>query len=394
MSTTDPAPLQARRRLLALLAGLLTLGLAALFAHYRDLGEGLYGRGEGPWIAYGLSRLTGWIPFSVAEPFVAVIVVCWIVGAVRAVRRAVRRERPWCRTFAAGALRVGQDAGLLIAAFYLLWGFNYGRLPVEERWGWPAPASGEARDPQVLAALAEELVTRTNDAYVALHGVEDLGQPTPPPLDLGAFEAAVEEGWRRLSKVHPLDAPAGRTYGRAKRPLLAGLMSRGGISGIYFPYTGEANVNRRLPAATWGRVIAHEKAHQRGFAPENEANFLGYLAAVSAPSPHARYSAYFFAHRQLLRALLLVDPETAQGLLEERLPGVQRDVDDLHDYWRRYQGAMRNFSHSVNDAYLRSHRVEGGVLSYGRSVDLLLRYVELHGGPEPGTTGDAGPGFE
>ncbi|HET9888276.1 MAG TPA: hypothetical protein VFR10_12285 [bacterium] len=29
----------------------------------------------------------------------------------------------------------------------------------------------------------------------------------------------------------------------------------------------------------------------------------------------------------------------------------------------------------MNDAYLKSNRVEGGVASYGKSVELLLRYA-------------------
>jgi hypothetical protein len=66
----------------------------------------------------------------------------------------------------------------------------------------------------------------------------------------------------------------------------------------------------------------------------------------------------------------------------QRLPGVQRDVDDLRAYWELARGRTARLSRAVNDAYRRTNRVEGGVLAYGRSVELLLRYAEVRGGLE------------
>jgi hypothetical protein len=59
---------------------------------------------------------------------------------------------------------------------------------------------------------------------------------------------------------------------------------------------------------------------------------------------------------------------------------VQRDVDDLRAYWERHRGAGHDVTRAVNDAYLRTNRVEGGVRSYERSVELLIAFARTRGG--------------
>ncbi len=45
------------------------------------------------------------------------------------------------------------------------------------------------------------------------------------------------------------------------------------FTGFYFPFTGEANLNIDSPACYLPSTIAHEMAHQRGIASEQECNF-------------------------------------------------------------------------------------------------------------------------
>ena len=55
------------------------------------------------------------------------------------------------------------------------------------------------------------------------------------------------------------------------------MLSYLGISGIFIPFTCEANVNATLPDWEIPFTACHELAHQRGFAREDEANYVGYL---------------------------------------------------------------------------------------------------------------------
>ena len=88
----------------------------------------------------------------------------------------------------------------------------------------------------------------------------------------------------------------------------------------------------------------------------------------------------FFAQRQLLRALFREDADAARQLLDRRYPGVQRDVDDLRAYWRRFEGPAELAAARVNDFYLKSNQVEEGTRSYGLSLRLLLEYSRTQGG--------------
>ena len=329
-----------------------------------------------PAIAWLLSRISGIFPFAIVEVFVAVMVVRLLGAAILSVVAAARRRRRWRNALACGALRVGAEAGVLIGLFYLLWGAQYSRPLIERRLEW---ANGPRPTEESLERLAIQMIEAANEAYVDLHGAEDAGAPTAIE-DPRAIDAAAEDGWRRAAETLGLSGMAHARYGRSKRLLGSHLLHRIGISGFYCPFTGEANLNAGVPAVSYPHVVAHEKSHQRGVCPENEANFFGYLVAALAPHPASRYSAYVFAQRQLLFALMHTQPELVGELVKLRIPGVQRDVDDLKEYWGRYPGLARTISRALNDLYLRSNRVQGGVQSYGRSVRLLVAFSEFRGG--------------
>ncbi len=355
----------------------------------------------GPEIARMLSLMTGEAPISLAELVVALYAIARISGLVGGVVALGRRPRTWRDVLGTGLRKVARDAGVILFFFYALWGWNYSRPPIEARLGLPelgraasagaaeggaAGARSTAADSALVARLAHDLVMAGNDAYRAIHRSDDAGKPTRFRGSLDALDNAVENGWRRAAANLALKSGEEKRRGRFK-PLTAGtLTARLGLSGFYFPFTGEANVIREVPAVMLPHVIAHEKAHQRGIAPEDEANFLGCLAALSSPDPVVRYAGLVFAQRQLLRAHLSLDAPTARELVASRVPGVQRDIDDLAAFWRRYEGPVSEASNKLNDAYLKSNRVEGGVESYGKSVELLIRYAVARGGRLTGTT--------
>ncbi len=69
-----------------------------------------------------------------------------------------------------------------------------------------------------------------------------------------------------------------------------------GITGMYFPFFAEANVNIDVPDSGIPATAAHELAHTRGFAREDECNFLAYLACIHHSSGDVRYSGYLSAY--------------------------------------------------------------------------------------------------
>jgi hypothetical protein len=62
------------------------------------------------------------------------------------------------------------------------------------------------------------------------------------------------------------------------------------LLGIYTYFTGESNINVHYPDFNIPYTTAHEFAHQRGIARENEANFIAYLVCISSEDAYIRYS--------------------------------------------------------------------------------------------------------
>ncbi|MGD8330975.1 MAG: DUF3810 family protein, partial [Acidobacteriota bacterium] len=84
--------------------------------------------------------------------------------------------------------------------------------------------------------------------------------------------------------------------------------------------------------------------------------------------------------RQLLSTLARYDRDRATALVARRLPGVQRDITAAAEYWAQFEGRAARTSRSMYDTYLRGQGVPEGILSYGRSVELLIAYARQRGG--------------
>jgi hypothetical protein len=221
-----------------------------------------------------------------------------------------------------------------------------------------------------LVALTLLLTEAANDAYFEIHGREDAGDPTTA-ADMHNLHLAIEEGFAFAHHALSLSGPLAEPHGPAKPLLSSPLFSRFGIAGIYFPFSGEANFNRDIPGWSLPHVMAHEKAHQRGIATEDEANFYGFLACIYAPLPEAKYSGLLFAQRQVLRALLNVAPEKGMEIAKQRHPGVQRDINAYRAFWLGQRGPLTDVGSAFNDTYLKLNGVKRGSASYRESLLLI-----------------------
>ncbi|MGD8279337.1 MAG: DUF3810 family protein [Gemmatimonadota bacterium] len=371
-------PIRWRWPLITAFAGAAAYGISLVLARMPARAESLYGEGIGPLIARPLSLLTGRVPFSLGDILIAAYVL-WLAALLLGARKAIAAKRRSLRNALGGGLRrVVRDLGLIVLLFYVVWGWNYARPTYVERAGWPQWEDASAEE---LLALAEAASMAANQAYLDLHGVADVGHPTVFPDDTLDIDESLNEGWKRAAERLALQPPAGRPYGRVKWPLGGIVLRWLGVTGIYFPFTAEANVVRGLPAMRAPTVMAHEQAHQRGITSEGEANFLGFVVASLAPGRLSRYSAAVYAHGEMVAALARVDRDAARRLVADRFPGVQRDIDAVSEFYRRHVSRIAsNVQRSVNDRYLRANRVPGGVGNYGLGTRLLIEYARQHHG--------------
>ena len=221
-----------------------------------------------------------------------------------------------------------------------------------------------------LLAAAEELSARANELRAGL--AEDDQGVFRARLTRDELCAAVAEAYARAGSEQPqLAGPTPLVRFALASPLLTSF----GFAGVYSPFTTEAHVNAEQPDAQLGFSACHEVAHARGFAREDEANFLAWRVGAAAGEPELAYSATLGALRLVLGALGAVDLRAWMDLHAQLGPGVLRDLGAIDAFWNprtRLARTVRQASDRVNDTYLKSQGQAQGTHSDGRMVDLLL----------------------
>lgn len=326
--------------------------------------ERLYSRGIYPLLGQALSRLTRVAPFSLAEVAVLAALIGLPIFCLRWLLTSWRNPQIWLR----GIGRAVSTAALVYSLFVLVWGLNYHRLPLADIAGLPVQPASVAE----LTTLSRDLLDRANQLRQEL------------PEDAAGVMRLNGGKWRALSRAalgyeqaaKSLSAIGGN-YGLPKGVYLSEPWSYTGISGMYFPFTGEANVNIAEPDPFVPATACHEMAHQRGFAREDEANYLAYLTCTSHPDPEFQYSGLLLALTNCTRALRAQDEAAYAALREDFGPGLLRDLTANQQYWQRHAGPIERLSARINDNYLKTQGQRDGVQSYGRMVDLLLAEQRL-----------------
>lgn len=344
---------------LTLLAAVLLL--QALASRNPQLVERYYSDRLFPRISQGLSLINGLFGFSIAELMIYVLVAVVICALVYQAREIYLRK-PIARLVLTDLLVLFWITGAAMMLFLLFWGLNYQREPMRSKLG----ASGQGASAEQLKQISETIVNKINSSYDESHTQE----PVNAMPGRAQLNELIESSYRQQSLLG--EVSKGR-YGPAKPIYSSSVMSRLGLSGFYMPFTGEPNFNADQPAFDLPYVIAHEKAHQRGFAREDEANFLAFVVCVNSANPYARYSGYLNALKVVV-AFIASDPEYYQALLERIGEGPRHDLRARAAFWSHYQGPAREMAARVNNSYLKANRIGSGAQSYQEDVALIVAY--------------------
>lgn len=311
-----------------------------------------------------ITFVTGWFPFSLFELLLFLIIIWGLVLELRALWQILKKRRSLKNALLHGAFNTLAMVCLAYALFLFLFGFNYQRTSFAEMTGLDTSSPSAAE----LKLLCESLVAQANTLREQIQederGVMQLKDSRWDALKRATL------GFQNLSqKYKVIGNPC---VARPKGIILSSLWSYLGLSGLYSPFTGEPNINMIIPDHKLAFTSCHEMAHQMGFAAEDEANFIGYLACRMHPDTDFQYSGTLMAMRYALRALSRADQEAYSALWPSLSEGIERDRKAEYDFWMRYRTAARKVARRVNDAYLKSQGQEEGVASYGRVVDLLI----------------------
>jgi hypothetical protein len=149
------------------------------------------------------------------------------------------------------------------------------------------------------------------------------------------------------------------------------------VGGYLNPFTAEAQVNTTTPGFLHPFTICHEVAHQVGYAPEEEANFVGYLVANNFPDERFRYAANFEMFMYSIRQLGREDTTRAGQLWRRAVPGVKADLRQLRAFNDQYRSRVDDYTAIIYDQYLKANKQEKGIRSYSEVVGWLVAYFKI-----------------
>ncbi len=287
-------------------------------------------------------------------------------------------------------LRVVITAALWGAVIFVhLWGMQYRRPPMLERLGWADPGATSAEELERVGLVA---ALRAQRAYrEALHA-EDLGHASTV-MPMAALYPAVEQGYAAVAAEAPQLGPSFAWQRPSPKPLRSTFaLVRFGLLGFYFPFTGEANLTIDAPGQQVPHAAAHEMAHQRGVAREDEANFMGFWVCIRSEDPYVRYSGWLFLWKQVYYELSNQrDEARARKLVKAVGKGPLRDMEEAWKWWHAGEGRMRELGQAVNDTYLKANG-QVGIESYSQSLRLMLAMAR-QGGADWVLPEEAAPGI-
>jgi len=313
-------------------------------------------------LTQGFGMISSLVPFSVAEFFVLFVVLGAIALLIREIWRIVRKK-----SMAHGIYRIVAGFLAIVLSIYgslnLLYGANFYADDFQTRSGIHAKGATVDDLYRVTALFAQGLnetahLVERDENYVFAVSIDQI------------FSESIEI-FRNLEAQFPFlahrDVPP-------KPLLISRFMSYTDYVGFFFPFTGEANINTLTPRSQVPVTVAHEMIHQRGFASEDEANFLAILASVKSENPTFSYSAYLMGYSHLANALRRAAPERFQEIHATLSDLVLADLADIRAYHDRKHPVAVQVTNTINDNFLRSYGEESGIKSYGEVVDLLIVY--------------------
>lgn len=327
--------------------------------------EKYYAMGFYPVIARMQRLLFGWLPFSIGDILYGVIIIWLIIGLVRLVKKLVKRQldRRWLFD------RLRNTVFIVLLVYVLfngLWGLNYDRLGIADQLQL-----------NVQPYSTEELTELLRNITDRLNTLDSAARLNRPPLTHArtVFKGSVQS----YAMLSAQDNRFIYATPSVKNSFFNYIDDYLGFGGYYNPFTGEAQVNTTLPVFSQPYTTCHEMAHQLGYAKENEANFVGYLAARSSADKAFQYSVYFDMYLYAARELYMQDSNLVRPFREQLKPGIRRDYREMQAFNRKYENPFEPIVRRLYGNYLKANHQPQGIKTYNEVIAWLIAYAKKNG---------------
>ena len=340
--------------------------LIKLASWYPGWVEKNYSQGIFPLIAKTQRFLFGWLPFSVGDLFYAFLILVILYKTFQFFK-AIFKKRLNRQYFIDGLQQIIFFFLFVYVFFNLLWGLNYNRRGIAYQLGLDVKKYSLAD----LDTLTTVIQSRLNYYAGFVTEAQRDSFDRKKRLFAGATEAYGE-----LGKKYPFLKYNPKSI---KPSIYSYFGNYLGFQGYYNPFSGEGQVNTTIPRFLEPFVTTHEMAHQLGYAKENEANFVGFLACRSYESNVYRYSVYFDLYNYAITEIFLQNKEMAKSFQEKRHPQVVKDVKELRSFYSRYKNIVQDAVMWGYGNFLKANNQPAGKKSYNEVVNWLIAYYKKFG---------------
>lgn len=293
-----------------------------------------------------IGRLTGAFPFSVAEIVVCILPLIIIADIVRC-RKRLRAALTHILLF----------ASILFFLYAANCGINYHRSTFVDQETLTGAKFTEEQLADFCGYIADQL--------------EECGSASAYPQGKVLADAA-RLSMNKLSEKYP--SLSGYYPAPKQLTILSRAFSSMGVSGIYSPFTVEANINGEMPGMEKPFTSCHELSHLRGYMNEGEANYIGWLTCIGSDDPAFNRSGWLIAWMHAGSALKRVDPERYESLRKKLPSYAVAEIEENSLFWSSHETKASEVQDRVNDAYLKANDQKDGIQSYGMLTTLMLMH--------------------
>lgn len=324
-------------------------------------------------IAHAVSFISDKFPISLMEVEIILLPVLVVFGIAYLIYQLIRHKKnskSISYLMLLTLVNVACIASVLFFMYVFMAGINYHRYSFAKISGYDIQESSVEDLYQMTLNLSERAAKARN--LISTEGGEFTkdGNVSIDKSNWKALVAAEVKAYAKEGKVYP---ELKGNYKSVKSVDFSRVMSAMEITGIFWPFTMESNVNTDVVDYSIPATMGHEMAHLRGFMREDEANFISYLICSNSDNPVLQYSGLMLALSYAGNQLYNQSPEDFEKVRATYTAEMSADLREDYYYWVQFEDTViSTASNTVNDNYLKANNQSDGVKSYGRMVDLLL----------------------
>ena len=349
----------------AILVGLLLVVLVQIIGSSSYLIEQFYL----PYFYTPYSKLLrfifGWLPFSIGD-VLYYLAICWVLYAFFYLVKKIWQKHFTKKIAFALVKKMLTFALYLYAFFYLAWGLHYNRKSIATTLNITTTTYNKTD----LQHMLTELVSKINTLADSVPKEENFNFSNIKPFAVKAYS--------NVAVQYPYLQYTNTSIKKSMFSLAANYL---GFQGYYNPFTGEAQVNTYLPNFMIPNIMVHEMAHQIGYAFEDEASFVGYLAMLKSDNNYLKYSVYFdmflFASAELYNR----DYKAVDTFVKQLQPIAKKHLVQFQTYNKQYNTPLADASNWVYNSYLHANNMLNGINTYNQVIALVMAYNRKNNNP-------------